>query len=113
MKEQETVIKRTEQLDIDGMIFELLQEQCTDGENVKFTDRAVDLIHKISEKCQVIPIVKETQEQAKDYAAEMTAEQIYLDMLIKIVEAPTKIHMRLAARMLIPIIDRKLEEGGL
>ena len=47
MKEQETVIKRTEQLDIDGMICELLQEQCTDGENVKFTNRAVDLIHKI------------------------------------------------------------------
>lgn len=113
MKEQETVIKRTEQLDIDGMICELLQEQCTDGEKVKFTDRAVDLIHKISEKCQVIPIVKETQEQAKNYAEEMTAEQIYLDMLIKIVEAPTKIHMRLAARMLIPIIDRKLEEGKL
>ena len=80
MKEQETVIKRTEQLDIDGMICELLQEQCTDGENVKFTNRAVDLIHKISEKCQVIPIVKETQEQAKDYAEEMTAEQIYLDI---------------------------------
>ena len=43
MKEQEMVIKRTEQLDIDGMIFELLQEQCTDGENVKFTD--LSLIH--------------------------------------------------------------------
>ena len=33
-------------------------------------------------------------------------------MLLKIVNAPTKVHMRCATRMLIPIIERKLKEGG-
>lgn len=44
---------------------------------------------------------------------DLSAEQIYEDMLLKIVEAPTAIHMRMSAKMLIPIISRKLKERGL
>jgi len=39
------------------------------------------------------------------------AEQVYTDMLYKIVEAPTKIHMRVSARMLVPAIDQKLRDA--
>lgn len=56
--------------------------------------------------------MQDTKEQAEKYAEGVTAEQVYVDMLHKIVEAPTRLHMRAAVRMLIPVIDRKLKGGG-
>lgn len=57
--------------------------------------------------------MEKTKEQAEEYAKDLSAEQVYVDMLVKIVEAPTTLHMRCSARMLIPIIDRKLKEREL
>lgn len=57
--------------------------------------------------------MQKTKEQAEDYAKELSAEQVYLDMLVKIVDAPTEIHMKMSAKMLIPIISRKLKERGI
>ena len=95
-------------MNIDDLICELLEEPCA-GEKggVVFTSRSVELIHEIAEKCKTIPIVSSTQKQAEEYAEGITAEQVY------IVEAPTKIHMRLTTRMLIPIISDKLKERGM
>ena len=100
-------------MDIDEMIGQLLDMELS-GEDgrITFSKEAEGLIHRIAEKCSTIPIVKETQEQAEAYAQGLSAEQIYIDMLEKIVQAPTRIHMRIVARMLIPIINRKLKEGG-
>lgn len=53
----------------------------------------------------------ETREQ-EEYARGLSAEQVYTNMLYKIVKAPTKIHMRVSARILIPIIDQKLRNVG-
>lgn len=100
--------------DVDEMIERLLDMDIVKEDNsIIFTDGAKQLIHEIAERCNTIPIVKETQEQAEEYAAGLQAEQVYVDMLGKIVEAPTSIHMVMSARMLIPIIDRKLKERGL
>ncbi len=101
-------------MNIDDLICELLEEPCA-GEKggVVFTSRSVELIHEIAEKCKTIPIVSSTQKQAEEYAEGITAEQVYMDMLVKIVEAPTKIHMRLTTRMLIPIISDKLKARGM
>lgn len=97
-------------MEIDDMINELLDEPSVKDDNsVVFTDKALELIHEITEKCKSIPIVKETQQKVEDYAKELSAEQIYVDMLNKIVEAPTAIHMRMSARLLIPIISDKLK----
>jgi hypothetical protein len=52
--------------------------------------------------------VKETQKQAKKYAKGLTAEDVYVDMLHKILQAPSILHMVAAVQMLIPIIDDKL-----
>lgn len=96
-------------MDIDEMVGQLLDMELVgeDGE-IKFSKEAEGLIHRIAEKCSVVPIVQETQDQAEKYAQGLSAEQIYIDMLEKIVQAPARIHMRVAARMLIPIIDRKI-----
>lgn len=100
-------------MDIDEMIEQLLDMDIVgDGNTVTFSGEAKQLIHEIAEKCNTIPIVNETKEQAERYAEGLSAEQVYVDMLHKIVKAPTRIHMRMSARMLIPIIDKKLMEGG-
>lgn len=98
---------------LDDMIADLLDMDIVKAENkVVFSNEARQLIHEIAEKCSTIPIVDETREQAEEYAKGLSAEQVYTDMLYKIVEAPTRIHMRVSARMLIPIIDQKLQNVG-
>ncbi len=98
---------------LDKMIEDLLEEPVVDNNEIVFTSRAVELIHEISEKCKGIQIVEQTREQAEEYAKDLTAEQVYYDMLCKIVDAPTTLHMKCSARMLIPIIDQKLKARGL
>lgn len=101
-------------MQIDGMIEALLNEPVVNDDNtITFTSRAIQLIHDTAELCQTIPIVEKTKEQAEEYAKDLSAEQVYVDMLVKIVEAPTTLHMICSARMLIPIIDSKLKERGL
>ena len=100
-------------MDIDEMIEQLLgMDIVGDNDTVIFSNEAKQLIHEIAKRCNTIPIVNETKEQAEQYGEGFTAEQIYVDMLYKIVDAPTRIHMRMSARMLIPVIDKKLREGG-
>lgn len=97
-------------MEIDDMICDLLDEPSVqDDDSVVFTDRALELIHEIAEKCRYIPGIKESQNQMEEYAAGLSAEEIYVDMLIKIAAAPTAIHMRMSARLLIPIISAKLK----
>ncbi len=98
-------------MNIDDMICELLEESVAQEDNkIVFTSRSMELIREIAEMCNDIPIVQKTKEQAEDYAEGLSAEQVYMDMLVKIVEAPTEIHMKMSAKMLIPIIGRKLKE---
>ena len=100
-------------MDIDKMIEKLLDMDIVgDNNSVIFSDEAKQLLHEITEKCNTIPIVNEAKEQVEQYGKGLTAEQVYVDMLHKIVEAPTIIHMRMSARMLIPVINKKLMEGG-
>lgn len=99
-------------MEIDKMVEELLGMDIVKSDNtVTFSNEAKQLIHEIAEKCSIIPIVDETREQAEEYARGLSAEQVYTDMLYKIVEAPTRIHMRVSVRMLIPIIDQKLQSA--
>lgn len=95
---------------MDELIKMLLEEPISNNNKIMFTSRAIELIHQISEKCNDIPIVKETKQKAEEYAKDLTAEQIYYDMLYKIVNAPTTLHMKCSIYMLIPIIDKKLQE---
>lgn len=98
---------------IDVLMEKLLEEPVVDNNEIVFTSRAVELIHEISEKCKGIQIVEQTREQAEEYAKDLSAEEVYYDMLRKIVDAPTTLHMKCSVRMLVPIIDRKLKERGL
>ncbi|RHA05607.1 hypothetical protein DW951_03935 [Agathobacter rectalis] len=98
---------------IDELMEELLEEPVVNNDEIVFTSRAVELIHEISEECKGIQIVEQTREWAEEYAKNLSAEEVYYDMLRKIVDAPTTLHMKCSVRMLVPIIDRKLKERGL
>ncbi|MBR1391063.1 MAG: hypothetical protein IJ567_06435 [Lachnospiraceae bacterium] len=76
-----------------------------------FTDEVKQLIHEASEACLEEDDVKGSMEKADEYGKELSATDVYKDMLLKIVQAPTILHMRMTARMLIPIIDQKIREG--
>ena len=105
---------RRYRMKIDDLIYELLEEPVVqEDDSIVFTSRSIELIHKIAEECNTISTVKKTQHKREEYAKGLSAEEIYIDMLIKIVYAPTSIHMRIAPKMLIPIISQKLKERGI
>ncbi len=97
--------------DIDEMVERLLDMDII-GENnsITFTDEAKQLIHEISERCMDATLIVENKDRIDQYGKGLTAEEVYVDMLHKIVDAPTSLHMRMSARLLIPVIDQKLQE---
>lgn len=79
--------------------------------SVSFSDEAKRLIHDITLRCSKAKIVRENDERLCNYKKNLSAEDVYVDMLNKIIIAPTSFHMIATARMLIPIIDEKIRSG--
>lgn len=97
---------------MDELIEELLDMDLTKDDEVIFTEEAKELIHIIAVQCRNTEIYKQTETQGKTYGKDLSAEEIYLDLLVKIVNAPTKLHMIASTRLLIPLIDDKLQNLG-
>ena len=99
--------------DIDKMIERFLDMELVGTNNeVIFTDEAKMLIHKIAEECSTLIIVLANEEKMEEYGKGLSAEDVYVDMLLKIIYAPTAVHMLMSAILLIPIIDKKLRKEG-
>lgn len=97
--------------DVDAMIEKLLEMDIISEDNsVTFTDEAKQIIHEISEECLKASMIVENKDKAENYGKGLSAGDVYVDMLRKIVGAPTTLHMQMSARMLIPIIDQKIRE---
>ena len=91
--------------DIDEMIERLLDMDIIGEDNsITFTDETKRLIHEISERCMEASLIVENKDRI------LSAEEVYVDMLRKIVDAPTSLHICMSARLLIPIVDQKLRE---
>ncbi len=98
--------------DIDEMVERLLDMDIIGDDNsITFTDEAKQLIHEISERCMDATLIVENKERIDQYGEGLSAEDVYTDMLHKMLDAPTFLHMRMTVRLLIPIIDQKLREG--
>lgn len=96
--------------DVDEMITDLLDMQIIKEDNsIVFTNEAKLLIHQIAEKCKKIRIIEEQKDRMEEYGKGLSVEDVYVDMLHKIVNAPTRLHMRICARVLISVIDQKME----
>lgn len=98
-------------MNIDEMMEQLLGMNIARENNVVvFSHEARELVHKIAGRCSTIPTVVNVQEQTVTYAKGMSAEELYIDMLAKIAHAPSRLHMMMSARILIPVISQKLKE---
>lgn len=97
--------------DIYEMVERLLDMDIIGEDNsITFTDEAKQLIHEISERCMGATLIVENKDRMDQYSKGLTAEEVYVYMLYKIVDAPTSLYMCMIARMLIPVIDQKLKE---
>ena len=81
-----------------------------EDDEVIFTDESKELIHIIATQCRETKIYKRTQSKGKSYSEDMTAEELYIDMLVKIVNAPTSVHALGSVKLLMPLIDDKLQK---
>lgn len=87
-------------------------EILTDG--MIFSDKAKDYIYELAEYSRCLKLYGRTMEgklaiARKEYEeVGASASRIFIDMLHKIVNAPTVIHMELVPVMLIPLIDERL-----
>lgn len=98
---------------MDKLIENLLDmELINDNDTVEFTDEARELIHIIAEKCRETTVYKRAAVKSGEYAKTMSAEDMYKDMLLKIVDANTRYEMIIATRLIIPLIDAKLVRAG-
>lgn len=93
------------------LIIELLEiaEIAEDG-TVDFTGRAKEIIMDLSEKYRKTQIYKRAVEETPEWIGTATAAEIYIQMCERIAEAPTIMHMISAAKILIPIIWKKIQE---
>lgn len=97
--------------DVDAMIEKLLDMDIVgEDDSITFTDEAKQLIHEISEECMKSCMIVENKDRIDEYKKGRSAEDVYVDMLHKIVDAPTRLHMRMSAWMLISVIDQKIRE---
>ena len=76
-------------------------------------DGAAPLIHEITEMIKELPELKIEGAHKQEYIeTDNPPELIYLDMLLKIADAPFRFLMIATVKLLIPIIDEKLQRRG-
>lgn len=98
---------------IDDLVIKLLEYDLRPAPQGgwEITEEMRALIHEIAEECNGLEIVKRVTEGKEEWLEQATPEEIYIHMLKKIVEAPTRMHMICVPRVLIPLIDQKLREN--
>lgn len=97
-------------MNLDNMIAKILEEVKVVDNKIQFTEESRKLIHEAALECEKLSVYKANKEKSTEYAKGLSAEDVYVDMLHKIAGAPTQLHVRFSARLLLPVIDQKLQE---
>lgn len=84
--------------------------EVTQGNKVEFTDRAKEIIEELAEKYRETPIYKQAKKKEPEWVKTATAEEIYIQLCDRIIEAPTTLHMLIAPKILLPILHKKIQE---
>ena len=104
-------MKRAENGVMEEKIIKIMQlVQIKKDNTVEFPEEARKLIREVAEKCRKLPVYKDNTDKVDTYKGSITAGEIYLDMCLKIVNAPTQIHRMVTPKMMLPLIDDKLQE---
>lgn len=86
-------------------------------DGIIFSDKAKEYIYELADYARCLKSYRRTMEgklgiARKEYEeVGASASSMYIDMLHKILNAPTVIHMELVPVMLIPLIDERLRGG--
>ena len=93
-------------------LIELTEDQIAEtGTGYVFDEPAAKLVHEIHDLIGEFKRSAETSREIAEYEEmDLSAEYVYLDMLLKIGRAPTRLHYIGSVKWLIPIIDKKLRE---
>lgn len=99
-------------LKIDDLIINFLEIDLIDKKNNKiiFTDNAKKIIHEIAIQAKDLNIIKSSQHKINKFVNENTAEEIYINFLVKIKNAPTIMHMKNSAYINIYALDKRLKQ---
>lgn len=93
------------------LIIELLGiAEVTQENKVQFTDRAKEIIEKLTKKYRETPIYMQAKKETPEWVSTATAAEIYIQMCDRIVNAPTIAHMLIAPKILLPILWEKIQE---
>lgn len=76
-----------------------------------FTDEAIKMIHDLAKECRETQIFKANEHKAAEYKIGRKVEDLWMDMMIKVAEAPTRFHAFGTVRLMIPIISEAINEG--
>lgn len=101
---------------IDELVEELLDMFAMNNtDEFIFTDEIIEKIHFIADKCRQTRIYGRASNNIamERYVGaldtdNMSAADVYIDMLKKIINAPTNTHMWVVPRLLLPIVSDKL-----
>jgi hypothetical protein len=93
---------------IDILMEKLLNMNLSVNNLIVINPEAETIIHEIAEMCRKTELYKELEESIKVRYAHISADELYSQMLHKIVDAPTKFHIASVIRIMIPAIDDAL-----
>ena len=96
-----------EEPNIDDLTAEIMELVKIEGETPIFTKEAIEKISLAAGMARETNIYKRTLKQPEDFS-DMSAGELYIHMLKKILDAPTSIHMMAVPRILIPAMDDAL-----
>lgn len=86
--------------------------EATESGEVTFTDRSREILAELTGMYKKTDIYAKTKAQTPDWVKQATAEEIYMQLCEKIINAPTTMHLLCVPRILVPIIWDKLQAEG-
>ena len=96
------------EINFDELVQMILNMEIMNGKEVNFTEDAKKLIHVAAEKAKKAAVYKHNADKQSERWKAAPAEELFTEMLLKIVNAPTKIHMMAAPRLMIPAVDEAI-----
>lgn len=101
--------------EISALMPELMEHVKNAGK--EFDERAIEIINEIADCAEKTELYKDVQSEFADsddykYCKSLNAEELYKQLLIKIVYAPSRIHMLSVPILLVPMLRAALREEG-
>lgn len=97
--------------ELNSLMTELLEEENTDLDNEKFSERALAIIKEISKFAKEQPLYQANRDKEKQFKTK-TAWDVFTFMLFKIADALTEVQECTVVILLMPVLYDKLKSEG-